>query len=62
MQLQELTQSMRQKDVKFVKCLNKIHTTVAIEGSNEDIMLQNCELKINPNDEKYPSNALHVYA
>ena len=62
MQLHELTQSMRQKDMKFVKCLNKIHTTVPIEGSNEDIMLQNCELKMNPNDDKYPSDALHVYA
>ena len=37
--------------MKFVKCLNKIHTTVPIEGSNEDIMVQNCELKIDPNDE-----------
>ena len=62
MQLHELTQSMRQKDMKFVKCLNKICTTVPLEGSNEDIMLQNCELKMNPNDEKYPSDALHVYA
>ena len=53
---------MRQKDMKFVKCLNKIHTTVPLEGSNEDRMLQNCELKMNPNDEKYPSDALHVYA
>ena len=25
-------------------------------------MLQNCELKMNPSDEKYPSNALCVYA
>ena len=62
MQLHELTQSMRQKDMKFVKCLNKICTTVPIQGSNEDIMLQNCELKMNPNDDKYPSDALHVYA
>ena len=62
MQLHELTQSMRQKDMKFVKCLNKICTTVPLEGSNEDIMVQNCELKMNPNDEKYPSDALHVYA
>ena len=62
MQLHELTQSMRQKDMKFVKCLNKIHTTVPLEGSNEDRMLQNCELKMNPNDDKYPSDALHVYA
>ena len=62
MQLHELTQSMRQKDMKFVKCLNKIHTTVPIEGSNEDRMLQAYELKMNPTDEKYPSDALHVYA
>ena len=25
-------------------------------------MLQNCELKMNPIDDKYPSDALHVYA
>ena len=62
MQLHELTQSMRQKYMKFVKHHNKIHTTVPLEGSNKDRMLQNCELKINPNDEKYPSDALHVYA
>ena len=62
MQLHELTQSMRQKDMEFVKCLNKICTTVPLEGSNKDRMLQNCELKMNPNDEKYPSDALHVYA
>ena len=62
MQLHELTQSMRLKDMKFVKCLNKICTTVPLEGSNEDRMLQNCELKMNPNDEQYSSFALHVYA
>ena len=39
-----------------------MHTTVPLECSNEDRMLQNCELKMNPNDEKYPSDALHVYA
>ena len=43
MQLHELTQSMRQKDMKFVNCLNKIHTTVPLEGSEEDTMLQACE-------------------
>ena len=62
MQLHELTQSMRQKGMKFVKCLNKLLTTVPLEGSNEDRMLQNCELKMNPNDEKYPFDALHIYA
>ena len=40
MQLHELTQSMRQKDMKFVNFLNKIHTTVPHEGSEEDRMSQ----------------------
>ena len=62
MQLHELIQSMRQKDMKFVNCLNKICTTVLLEGSKEDRMLQNCELKMNPSDEKCPSGAVHVYA
>ena len=31
---------MRQKDMKFINCLNKIHTTVPLEGSEEDRMLQ----------------------
>ena len=52
MQLHELTQSMRQKDMKFVNCLNKIHTTVPLESSEEDRMLQSHELKLNPNNEK----------
>ena len=30
MQLHELTQNMRQKDMKFVKCLTKIHTSVPL--------------------------------
>ena len=46
MQLHGLTQSMRQKDIKFVNCLNKIHTTVPLEGSEEDRMLQSHELKL----------------
>ena len=62
MQLHELTQSMRQKDMKFVNCLNKICTTVPLPGSEEDQMLQACELKLNPDKEKYPHNAMHVYA
>ena len=57
MQLHELTQSMRQKDMKFVNCLNKICTTVPLEGSEEDRMLQACELKLNPNNENYPCDA-----
>ena len=44
----------------FVNCLNKIHTTVPLEGSEQDRMLQACELKLNPNNENYPHDALHV--
>ena len=40
MQLHELTQSMRQKDIKFINCLNKICTTLPPEGLEEDRMLQ----------------------
>ena len=60
MQLHELIQSMRQKDMKFVIFLNKIHTTVPLEGSEEDRMLQACELKLNPNNDNYPHDAMHV--
>ena len=62
MQLHELTQSMRQKGMKFVNCLNKTRTTVLLEGSEEDRMLQSCELKLNANNENCPHNAMHVYA
>ena len=61
MQLHELTQSMRQKDMKFVNCLNKICTTVPLEGSEEHRMLQSHELKLHPNHENYPHDAMHVY-
>ena len=47
---------------KFINCLNKIHTAVPLEVSEEDRMLQDCELKLNPNNENYPPDALHVYA
>ena len=62
MQLHELTQSKGQKDMKFVNCLNKILVTVPLEGSEEDIMLQGHELKLNPSHENYPHDAMHVYA
>ena len=62
MQLHELTQSMRQKDTKFVNCLNKMHTTVPLEGSEEDRMLQSHEIKLHPNHENYPQYPMHVYA
>ena len=62
MQLHELTQSRRQKDIKFVNCLNKICKTVPLEGSEEDRMLQVCELKLNPSNDNYPHDGMHVYA
>ena len=62
MQLHELTQSMRQKDIKFVNCLNKIHTTVPLESSEKDRMLQTCKLKLNPSNENHPHDAMHTYA
>ena len=62
MHLHQLTQSMRQKDMKFVNCLNKICTTVPLVGSKEDRMLQACELKLNPDNENYPYDVMHVYA
>ena len=62
MQLHELTQSMRQKAMKFINCLNKICTTVPLEGPEEDRMLQSHELKLNPNHENYPHDAMPVYA
>ena len=48
--------------MKFVNYLNKICTTLPLEGSEEDRMLQACELKLNPNIDKHPHNAMHVYA
>ena len=60
MQLHELTQSIRHKDIKFVNWLNEIHTTVPLESSEEDRMLQSCELKLNSNHENYPHDAMHV--
>ena len=48
--------------MKFVNCQYKICTTVPLEGSEEDRMLQAYELKLNPNNENYPHDAMHVYA
>ena len=62
MQLDELTQVMRENDIGFVQCLNNIQTTVPEPGSLEDIMLQSCELNIGPDDDTYPIQAMHVYA
>ena len=48
--------------MKFINCLNKICTTVPLERSEEDRMLQSHELKLNPNHKNYPHDAIHVYA
>ena len=42
--------------------LEHIWTKVLEPGSPEDIMLQACELKVCPDDETYPKQAMHVYA
>ena len=57
-----ITQVMRQNDMAFVLCLNNIQTKVPEPGSPEDIMLQACELKVGPDDETYPKQAMHDYA
>ena len=60
--LHELTKSMRQKDMKLIKCLNKICTTVQLVGSEEDRMLQSHELTLNANHENYLHDVMHVCA
>ena len=62
MQLHKLTQVMRQNDMDFVQCLNNIWTKVPEPGSPEDIMLHAHDLKVGPDDETYPKQAMHVYA
>ena len=61
MQLHELTQIMRQKDMAFAQCLNKIHTSVPEEDSDEDKMLKSHEFKIGPGEDGYPMAPIHVY-
>ena len=48
--------------MKFVNCLNKICTTLPLESSEEDRMLQRHGLKLHPNHENCPHDAMHVYA
>ena len=47
---------------KICKLPEQICTTVPLEGSEEDRMLQSHELKLNPNHENYLHDAMHVYA
>ena len=61
MQLHELTQILTQKDMSFARCLNKIHTSVPKEDSENDRMLKSCELKIGTGQDSYPMAAIHVY-
>ena len=62
MQLHELTQIMRQRDMEFAECLNNIHRATPKDNSAEDILLQNCELHVTENDTQYPCDAMHAYA
>ena len=47
--------------MSFAECLNNIRTSVPEPGSTEDLMLQQCELKVTPTDDTYPRHAMHVY-
>ena len=54
MKLHELTEIMQQKDVHFAQNFNKIWLAVPQEGSEEDRMLQGCELQVNEDNDCYP--------
>ena len=60
--LHELTEIMRQKDQAFAKLLNSICVKTLLKDSEEDIILQSCEMNVDSNHEDYPVNAIHVYA
>ena len=62
MQLHDLTQIMRQRDMEFAECLNNIHRATPKENSAEDILLQNSELHVTEKDTQYPCDPMHVYA
>ena len=42
--------------------MNSIHTHVPESGSTEDIILQQCELKVRHDHPSYPRHTMHVYA
>ena len=60
-QLHGLIQIMRQKDMFFARCLNKICAYAPNEGSEEDIMLKSCELKIGSGEDGYPVAIIGIY-
>ena len=62
MKLHELIEIMLQKDIHFAQNLNKIQLAVPQPGSEEDRMLQGCELQVNEDDDSYPKDVTHVYA
>ena len=62
MKLLELTKIMSPKDVHLAQNLNKIQLTVPEEGSEEDRMLQGCELQVNEDHDCYPNDVTYVYA
>ena len=57
-----LQKSCSQKDIHFAQNLNKIRLAVPEPGSEEDRMLQGCELQVNEDDDSYPKDVTHVYA
>ena len=57
----EYQPTSRQKDMFFAQCINKIHTSVPKEDSEEDIRLKSCEFKIGPGEDGYSMAAIHVY-
>ena len=61
MHLHELTQIMRQKDVDFANCLNRIRMCPPEENSADDLMLRSREIFVAPDHESYPLKAMHVY-
>ena len=60
--LHELTEVMRQKDLRFINALHNIRICQPLDGSPEDQLLRGCELACTPEDANYPHNAMHVYA
>ena len=62
MQIHELTQIMRQKDMYFANALNRIRVATPDEGSDDDLMLKSRNILVDVSNESYPWEAMHVYA
>ena len=48
--------------MSFVEHLNNMCTNVPEPGSEENIMLQGCEVKVAPDHDSYPHDAMYVHA